>query len=72
LAEASTLTGCTTNAKIPAYYYIDLETTWNVNKVLQLRAGANNVVEKDPPVLVAGGAADADSTYDIFGPPGKF
>jgi outer membrane receptor protein involved in Fe transport len=59
------------NAKIPAYNYIDLEATWNVNKVLQLRAGANNVLDKDPPlidsVLVSGGAANTYSVYDIFG-----
>ena len=59
------------NAKIPAYNYIDLEATWNVNKVLQLRAGANNVLDKDPPLidsnLVAGGAANTYSVYDIFG-----
>jgi iron complex outermembrane recepter protein len=59
------------NAKIPAVNYIDLEATWNVNKVLQLRVGANNVLDKDPPlidsVLVAGGAANTYSVYDIFG-----
>jgi len=59
------------NARIPAYNYLDLEATWNVNKVLQLRAGANNILDKDPPVvdsfIVAGGAANTYSTYDIFG-----
>jgi outer membrane receptor protein involved in Fe transport len=39
--------------------------------VLQLRAGANNVLDKDPPlidsVLVSGGAANTYSVYDIFG-----
>jgi iron complex outermembrane receptor protein len=59
------------NAKIPAYNYIDLEANWNVNKVLQIRAGANNVLDKDPPlidsVLVSGGAANTYSLYDIFG-----
>jgi outer membrane receptor protein involved in Fe transport len=59
------------NAKIPAYNYIDLAVTWNVNKILQLRAGANNILDKDPPfidsVLVSGGAANTYSVYDIFG-----
>jgi iron complex outermembrane recepter protein len=59
------------NATIPAYNYLDLEATWNVNKILQIRAGANNVLDKDPPVvdsfIVAGGAANTYSTYDMFG-----
>jgi outer membrane receptor protein involved in Fe transport len=56
---------------IPAFNYLDLEATWNVNKILQLRAGANNILDKDPPIVnqyaVAGGAANTYSTYDIFG-----
>jgi iron complex outermembrane receptor protein len=59
------------NARIPAYNYLDVETTWDVNKYLQLRAGANNVLDKDPPLvdsfIVAGGAANTYSTYDLFG-----
>jgi iron complex outermembrane recepter protein len=59
------------NATIPAYNYLDLEATWNVNKILQIRAGANNVLDKDPPLvdsfIVAGGAANTYSTYDLFG-----
>jgi iron complex outermembrane receptor protein len=59
------------NAKIPSYNYLDLEATWNVNKILQIRAGANNVLDKDPPILdtsiVSGGAANTYSTYDMFG-----
>jgi outer membrane receptor protein involved in Fe transport len=50
---------------------LDLEATWNVNKILQLRAGANNVLDKDPPVinsaLVANGAANTYSVYDMLG-----
>ena len=56
------------NAKIPAYNYIDLAATWNVNKILQIRAGANNVLDKDPPMhrlgSVSGGAANTYSVYD--------
>ncbi len=59
------------NARIPSYSYVDLEATWNVNKALQIRAGANNILDKDPPVLdsgiVAGGAANTNSIYDMFG-----
>ncbi|HWY96636.1 MAG TPA: TonB-dependent receptor [Steroidobacteraceae bacterium] len=59
------------NARIPSYSYVDLEATWNVNKILQIRAGANNILDKDPPVLnselVSGGAANTYSLYDMFG-----
>ena len=59
------------NYRIPSYNYIDLEATWDVNKVLQIRAGANNVLDKDPPVaeayIVSGGAANTYGAYDIFG-----
>lgn len=59
------------NARIPAFNYLDLEVTWNVNRILQIRAGANNILDKDPPVVntyvVAGGAANTYSTYDMFG-----
>ena len=59
------------NATIPSFSYLDLQATWNVNKILQIRAGANNVLDKPPPVIlnpiVAGGAANTYDIYDIFG-----
>jgi iron complex outermembrane recepter protein len=59
------------NAKIPSFSYLDLEATWNVNKILQIRAGANNVLDKDPPLIdsliVSNGAANTYSIYDLFG-----
>jgi len=39
--------------------------------VLQIRAGANNILDKDPPLIntniVSGGAANTYSIYDMFG-----
>ena len=59
------------NRSIPSYSYLDLEATWHVNKNLTVRAGANNVLDKDPPVvdsfIVAGGAANTYDIYDQFG-----
>jgi iron complex outermembrane recepter protein len=59
------------NAKIKSFNYLDLQATWNVNKIVQLRAGANNVLDTAPPVIlnpiVAGGAANTYDIYDIFG-----
>ena len=61
------------NARIGSYSWMDLEATWHPNKILTLRAGANNVLDKDPPLLVAqtgiiaGGAANTSDAYDMFG-----
>ncbi len=58
------------NAKIPSYSYLDLEATWNVNKILQVRAGANNVLDKDPPLInstIQPGGQNTYPTYDLFG-----
>ena len=61
------------NAHIGSFSYLDLEATWNISKILTIRAGANNILDKDPPLLVSqaglvqgGGANNADA-YDIFG-----
>jgi iron complex outermembrane receptor protein len=57
--------------RIPGFNYVDLEGSWNVNKILQFRAGANNMLDKDPPLIntfaVAGGSANTYSVYDLFG-----
>ncbi|MEA3139819.1 MAG: iron complex outerrane recepter protein [Gammaproteobacteria bacterium] len=59
------------NASIPAFNYLDLQATWNVNSVLQVRAGANNVLDKDPPLInsfiAPGGQANTYDSYDLFG-----
>jgi iron complex outermembrane recepter protein len=56
---------------VPSYSYLDLSTTWSVGKVLTFRAGINNVLDKDPPlintVLVPGGQANTNDVYDLFG-----
>lgn len=60
------------NAVIPAYNYFDLETTWRVSKILTLRAGVNNIADKDPPIIngdLSGGIGYANSLppYDLLG-----
>ena len=42
------------NSKINAYNYFDLSLTQTINKKLTLRAGVNNLFDKDPPLLAAG------------------
>ncbi|HMD27107.1 MAG TPA: TonB-dependent receptor, partial [Steroidobacteraceae bacterium] len=39
------------NAQIPAYNYLDLSVSWNVLKQVQLRAGINNLFDKNPPIV---------------------
>ncbi len=59
------------NGKISAFSYIDLAGTWNPSEHFELRAGLNNIFDKDPPIvdtfLVGGGAANTYSIYDSFG-----
>jgi outer membrane receptor protein involved in Fe transport len=61
------------NASIPSFSYLDLEATWHPTKILTVRAGVNNILDKDPPLLVsqaglvAGGTANTADTYDLFG-----
>jgi outer membrane receptor protein involved in Fe transport len=59
------------NARIPAYNYFDLSASWNVLKQLQLRAGVNNLFDKEPPLvtseIIAGGQANTYETNDTLG-----
>jgi len=64
-----------TNEKLAARDYFDLAGTWTINKTFSLRAGVNNVLDQDPP-LVGSGTADPSvlgngntfpGTYDALG-----
>jgi iron complex outermembrane recepter protein len=61
----------TFNARLPSFSYLDLAATWHVGKVLELRGGINNMLDKDPPLatyeITSGGAANTYSTYDALG-----
>jgi iron complex outermembrane recepter protein len=57
---------------IPNVSYIDLSGVWHVSKAFELRAGMNNVFDKDPPIvtnpsLQGGGQANTFATYDVLG-----
>ncbi len=58
-------TGSIVNKKISAYDYIDLAGTVAVGQGLQLRAGVNNLFDKDPPAISAGilSSFGNDNTY---------
>jgi outer membrane receptor protein involved in Fe transport len=59
------------NARIPSYSYLDLAATWTAGKILTIRAGVNNILDKDPPLLntavVPPGEANSIDVYDLFG-----
>ncbi|HEY0801586.1 MAG TPA: TonB-dependent receptor, partial [Steroidobacteraceae bacterium] len=57
---------------IPNYSYLDLSAIWTVTSRVQLRAGINNVFDKDPPFLpveISGQAGGLNTfpTYDVLG-----
>jgi iron complex outermembrane receptor protein len=59
------------NAEIGAKDYLDLAATYSPVENVELRAGINNIADKDPPLLgseiVGGGSPNTYTTYDIFG-----
>jgi iron complex outermembrane receptor protein len=58
------------NGTIGAQDYFDLAATYELKKI-ELRAGVNNITDKNPPFLaseiVGGGSPNTYSTYDMFG-----
>ena len=59
------------NHLLPSRTYIDLSALWNVNDKFAMRAGVNNVLDQDPPLvnsLIAGtGLPNTYPTYDLLG-----
>jgi len=56
---------------MPAVNYLDLSAAWRVNTILTVRAGVNNLLDQDPPIvsqpIVGTGAPNAYPTYDLLG-----
>ncbi|HWF78079.1 MAG TPA: TonB-dependent receptor [Caulobacteraceae bacterium] len=56
---------------LPAVNYLDLSAAWRVNTILTVRAGINNILDQDPPIIsqpIAGiGAPNTYPTYDLLG-----
>jgi iron complex outermembrane recepter protein len=61
------------NARIPGYSYFDLTAVWHAMSNLELRAGVNNLLDKDPPLVPSGditanaGASNSWGAYDLLG-----
>ena len=56
---------------VPAVSYFDLAANWNVNEKLAVRAGINNIFDKNPPliesVIVGGALPNTYTVYDLLG-----
>ena len=61
----------TLNARVGSVSYLDLPAIWTLNKNLELRAGVNNVLDRDPPVVPAEisgtGSGNVFPNYDTLG-----
>ena len=59
------------NARIPAVNYLDLSTAWRVNQTLTVRAGVQNILDQDPPIIsseiTGSGSPNTYPTYDLLG-----
>jgi iron complex outermembrane recepter protein len=59
------------DAKIPSYSYLDLSAIWEISKHLSIRAGVNNILDKDPPLInedeTGTGQPNTLPTYDLLG-----
>ena len=51
-----------TDKVLGARDYFDLAGQWNINKTFSLRAGINNLLDKDPPIV-----SNASADPSIFG-----
>ena len=59
------------DAKLGSRSYLDLSGYWEVSSHLTIRAGVNNVLDKDPPLVnsfvAQTGAPNSFPTYDLLG-----
>ncbi|RQO63357.1 TonB-dependent receptor [Paucibacter sp. KBW04] len=53
-------------AKIPSVSYLDLSGSYKLTKMITLYAGINNLLDKDPPVLVTGAPFGNGNTYPVL------
>jgi iron complex outermembrane recepter protein len=58
--------------QLPNVSYFDVAATWHVQKWLDVRAGIDNLFDRDPPIITnpslqGGGEANTFATYDLLG-----
>jgi iron complex outermembrane receptor protein len=49
-------------AQIPGYNYIDMSASYALNSTVEIRAGVNNLTDKDPPVVLNGNLSNCPNT----------
>ena len=54
-------------SKIPAYNYFDLTGAFDVYKNMRLQLGVNNIVVRNPPLVVNGDCSTFPGVYDAMG-----
>ncbi|MBS0419856.1 MAG: TonB-dependent receptor [Proteobacteria bacterium] len=61
----------TFEGRLPSFSYLDLSAAWTFMKGIEVRAGINNLLDKDPPLvtseITASGANNTFETYDTLG-----
>jgi outer membrane receptor protein involved in Fe transport len=61
---------------VPTYSYLDLSASVAVNSSVSVRIGANNVLDKDPPVILSAncpvGACNNNTWVQTYDPTGRF
>jgi iron complex outermembrane recepter protein len=61
---------------VPSFSYIDLSASAAINSMLTIRVGANNVLDKDPPVILSAncpvGACNNNTWVQTYDPTGRF
>jgi iron complex outermembrane recepter protein len=61
---------------VPTYSYLDLSASVAINSSLSVRVGANNVLDKDPPVILSAncpvGACNNNTWVQTYDPTGRF
>lgn len=60
------------NARIPSYSYIDMSASWKFATHFEVRAGVNNLFDREPPVIPSNGITGVGTpnsypTYDFLG-----
>ncbi len=61
--------------RVPTFYYLDLNATYDLNKWAQIYAGANNLFDTRPPEIFPGSGLDTTGTgtdADVYDPIGLF
>jgi iron complex outermembrane receptor protein len=57
---------------IGAISYFDLSGTWRIKENIELHGGINNLLDKDPPYPIQGGASNGNTSPDVYDAMGRY